>query len=379
MYIYILVFSISCFFFYISEKSKNKGFKKIAILMAILLPCLLAGLRSNKIGTDVMVYAKPLFNVAENSQSFSDFLSQHLYGHKMVNGFEIGYVFLTYFIAKIFNNFNVLLFIIELLMILPLYKGLTKFKELNGKIWLCMLVYYLMFFNLTLNAMRQFIGISFAFYALSIEINEKSSTKKCLLYLLISILFHKSSALALMILLIFITTKNNLKISFGIIKFDFKRICFMLMILLATIAIVKPQYLSLFLDFIGFDKYTNYINGNYRFSYFSFLKTLPILLLYILNKKNFEKKYNNAKFYSTVLALSVIIGQAVSLNIRAARISYIYSIFYIVIIPLLITTIKNNNKRKSVQLLVIGCLIYYWYYIYVYMGSSETIPYSFYF
>ncbi len=379
MYIYIFTFSLSCFLFYISTKSKSKLWNKLTIIIAILLPCLLAGLRGDEIGTDVTVYAKPLFTVAKTSHSFSDFLLHPLYSYKMVNDFEIGYLFLTYFIAKLFNNFHVLLFTIELLMLLPLYKGLKKFKNMDNKIWLCMLIYYLIFFNLTLNAMRQFIGISISFYALSLLINRESSTKKCVLYIFISMLFHKSSALAFLILIVYLASKNRLKIVFGSVKFDFKKILFAVMTLLITFIIIKPTFLSKFLDYVGFDKYTNYVNGNYSFSYFSFFKLLPLIVLYIFNRQSFNNKYDNSKFYSIILILSIIIGQAVSLNIRASRISYIFSIFFVVIIPLLLETMKNNKKRNIYILFTISYLLFYWYYIFVYMGSSETVPYSFYF
>ena len=54
--IYIVCFLISCSFFWLSEKSKSRFVRNGLAIIAILIPCILAGLRADTIGTDVAVY-----------------------------------------------------------------------------------------------------------------------------------------------------------------------------------------------------------------------------------------------------------------------------------------------------------------------------------
>ena len=71
--IYILCFVASTFLFYIS-KSQYKRTRLCIDCIAILIPCVLAALRANTVGTDVGVYLEPMFRVANNSTSFRDYL-----------------------------------------------------------------------------------------------------------------------------------------------------------------------------------------------------------------------------------------------------------------------------------------------------------------
>ena len=62
--IYIVFFLISCFLIWLSEKSPSRYIGKLLAFIAILLPCILAGMRADTIGTDVRVYVEPMYNAA---------------------------------------------------------------------------------------------------------------------------------------------------------------------------------------------------------------------------------------------------------------------------------------------------------------------------
>ena len=129
MIIYIVVFVISIFLLYLKNRVKNKWLKKILIILALMLPCILAGLRHHSIGTDVDVYVSRLFDLAVRSKSFSDFLTLkwwRVWTYVYVSDFEIGFTFFVYLISKMFSNLQVLLFFIQLLIIIPIYIGVRK-------------------------------------------------------------------------------------------------------------------------------------------------------------------------------------------------------------------------------------------------------------
>ena len=204
MWIYLICFMISCLLLKIAEKSPQKLIYKILVGIALIIPCLLAGLRADTIGTDVKVYVEPMFELACSSQSFSDYLDMRWiasWTYKYVKDIEIGFTVLVYCIAKIFGNLNVLLTCIEILIIIPFYKGISYFKK-EISVWLCMLTFYLINYNVTLNMMRQWIAMAFLLYGFRYIIEKKPL--KFIIINLLAMTFHKSAIFGLLFYLIFL-------------------------------------------------------------------------------------------------------------------------------------------------------------------------------
>ena len=63
---YLIVFSLSVFLFWLSQKTKG-SLCFILVACALLIPSLLAGFRDNSVGTDVMVYGYYSFRGALES------------------------------------------------------------------------------------------------------------------------------------------------------------------------------------------------------------------------------------------------------------------------------------------------------------------------
>ena len=163
--IYILFFLISCLFFWLSEKCKNRIARNLLAIIAILIPCILAGLRSDTIGTDVKVYVEPMYNAAKESHNLTDYMNQRwfvIWRYMYVNKFEIGFSFMIYFIQKFGGSLSIVLFFIQLLIIAPIYIGLKKINK-PYPICFCMLVFFLLFYNTSLNMMRQWIAMAILF------------------------------------------------------------------------------------------------------------------------------------------------------------------------------------------------------------------------
>ena len=75
-YLVSFTFSIAILSVVSAWNRKGVGFWFWTVV-ALLIPCLLAGFRAETIGTDVAGYAKPLFDLASNSSSFADFSNAH--------------------------------------------------------------------------------------------------------------------------------------------------------------------------------------------------------------------------------------------------------------------------------------------------------------
>ena len=191
--IYIAVFLVSCIFFWLSEKCKSGFSKNFFAVIAILVPCILAGMRADTIGTDVKVYVEPLYNAAKQSTSFFSYMNQrwfYIWRYKYVYDFEIGFILLVYLIEKIGGSIGLVLFFIHILVLSPIYLGLKRINK-RYPIWLGMLVFYMLFYNTSLNMMRQWIAMSILFYGLCYLLEHKK--KKYFIVVIAACLFHTSA------------------------------------------------------------------------------------------------------------------------------------------------------------------------------------------
>lgn len=376
MYIYLICFFTSCLFIKLSEKHfKSKLLHIFLVIVGLSIPCLLAGFRADTIGTDVNVYLKPLFECAKYSNDILNFLSMRVNSTRVVSDFEMGFVLLVYFITKVFGNLQVIFFFIESLIIIPIYKGLKKINLVEkNEIWLGMLIFYLMFFNTSLNLMRQFISIAIVFYGTSCLIgNVKKKTLKFFISIAIAYTFHSSALLGILIYLFYVIINNNKKIKLGKYCYSIKKLLLFIVSVLGIFLIANSNVIVDFLGNIGMEYYSRYVNGKVTFLVSSIMKNLPIVLMFIIFGKNFKNKYSNAYFYILIFIYSIIIEQFTTVNVYAARIALIFSMFNIVSL----SELSCSYKNKKILITFLVCYLFtYWYYNFVFIGGSETIPYE---
>lgn len=74
--IYSLMFIVSLYFVNQADKTKSRGKFIFLSLLALIIPCLFAAFRGEKVGTDVLQYAKPYYLGALNSSNLQAFLLQ---------------------------------------------------------------------------------------------------------------------------------------------------------------------------------------------------------------------------------------------------------------------------------------------------------------
>lgn len=382
MWIYLICFLVSCLLLAISSKIQNKKIKIVIVVISILIPCLLAGFRFEEIGTDVRVYVKPLYNCALKAKSFSDYLNFSWFSswkYQNVSSYEIGFNFLVYTITKIFSSLQAVLFFIQLFTIVPVYLGICKFKELNNKRWLAMAVYYLLLFNLSLNMMRQSIGMAILFYGISCLLNNKNGKFKFFLSIVFATLFHTSSLMGIIIYISYVLINKSQKI-YLIYNTDSKRIPFsnvilVILAIISAIAVFTPSILIGILKLIGLGRYGGYISGNVNFSLNKLIRILPILIIFIVIYKSYMKEFKNAYFYVLMFIFDFITAQFASASDYGVRISFIFQIYAIIGYPMLCIVSKKKSLNKILSFLLILYLLFYWYFYYVFGGANQTVPY----
>ena len=141
------------------SSQKNKVAIQILSLLAILLPALLAGLRASDIGTDVEYYIINNFEVARHVSSFKNYLP-------LIYAKEPLYLAIVYIIAKVFGNIQVLLFTFSFLTILFVYLSVWKWKK-NLSVPLFLLIYYFLYYNDSLNIIRQHLAMAIILYGIT--------------------------------------------------------------------------------------------------------------------------------------------------------------------------------------------------------------------
>ena len=100
MSIYITIFAVSTLFFYKASKISDAKQRWFLVLLAILPVALIAGVRDDSIGTDVLVYGKDCFLDVAQSRWYSEIdLSW------MVR-MEPGYLLLNYAVSRFTNSYN---------------------------------------------------------------------------------------------------------------------------------------------------------------------------------------------------------------------------------------------------------------------------------
>lgn len=179
VYIFALIASPLCL--YIAGRSE----KRVAIIMraaALAIPCILAGARADSVGTDTALYGGPGFISAAGS-SWLEYYSAFAGWH------PIGYCIFTWLVAQIFNSRFVFLASIQFIALVPLYMAIRKCsKECD---WLGMLVYLLVLFPITLNAMKQ--SISFGVGALAVVEAWNMKKKRFVFLVAIAVMFHPTA------------------------------------------------------------------------------------------------------------------------------------------------------------------------------------------
>ena len=380
MYIYLLTFACSILGIVVSEKQHNKLLRNILVVVSLLLPSLLAGFRSINIGTDVLTYVKPLFDLALQSDSFVEFLNLPIYRtwrYLPVYTIEIGYLLLTYVVAKLFHSLIALNFIISLIIISLIYFGLVKMNQINSHISVPfgLMTFYLLFFNGSLNTIRQYLAFSIIFWGFSFIIKKK--LWYYLMTVLIATLFHKTAFFSLILYVIYtlLTSKKHIKLNDeGTISFYFRNFVFIGILMILCIFIIDPHIFDSIFQYLDLDGYmSSYLGGEYTFSTSYFLLTVPIIILIILNIKYLWNN-NVARFFIFLYFSYAIFTQLASYSSYAIRIADIFSIYSIYSLSLF-TYFQDNKKNIILKVILLLYLLMYWYIFYVKLHSGQTIPY----
>ena len=379
MAVYLVSFALSILLIAFGEKKRLPVFLGISAI-ALLIPCLVAGLRDLSIGTDVLVYVKPMTNAAYASKNIFHFFDGYWFAqwrNLYVQDYEIGFSLVVYLVSKLTHSLGAVLFVIEALMVVPIYIALARNRK-NFPVWLGMLVFYLLFYNATLNMMRQWIAMSFLL--LSFQMLRERRFLLTGLFLMIGILFHTTAIMGIPLYLLYwvLWLVRRKQFVHHNLQIECSTVVSLLLMLLAVVMIRNLPVILKLLSAIGLGAYGSYLEGNdIGLMLGQIVLRLPLLGILMLNWRQFRRKDPSAAFYLCVVLVDIVLSQLVSVDDNALRISSYLMLFSIMWIPSVSVASPSKPKRVLTTALVIVFALFYWYYTYVLTMRHSTYPYFF--
>lgn len=383
MFIYIFTATISSWIIWFEEKisNKNSRFKKFLLLIAILIPAIVAGMRADTIGTDVRTYIEPLQYFAASSNKFSEYINYNglLFNGEYLLRFEKGYLSLIYLCSRIDKSLFLTFFVSEFIILGTLIMGLYEFnKKYPLSLCLGFFIFLTFFYNLSFNLSRQCIAIFILFFGFNFLI--RNEWVKYIIAVLIAMLFHNSAFIGIFFLLIYYFLADKVKDKSNF--FTNTELKVLIITVISLVVVLMPSLIKHIFSSTIFNTYLNYIPDSIHLSMRQLIIKLPFLIIILMEWKNMEK--NPLRYFFITIALLDILlsqfsGQSSSATVSeyGARISWYTSAFYIYSVPNALNSDSNKNRKIILMLGLVIFLSIYWYYFTVILNYNDTFPYIF--
>lgn len=358
--IYLVMFICSMFFYYIAEQREKVGkIYKPYLFLAVILPIMLAALRDEHIGTDILWYLKRLYIGAQNESNIKNYLLKY-------SDFEYLFLILIFIETKIFKNLYFIQGIIHIFIIVPVFYLIWNLRNNINSI-LALTVFYFLFYSNTLNIMRQSIAVVLCLVAVNKFENKKYW--QFIVWELLAIGFHRTAIINLVLVGIYFLMKSNFRKIYvwGILLIVVSSMLYfdqILFFLMRIIPIIPERY--------AFD---TYLTGSKNLAMSDVvLYSVNLFTIYIARHDKSEW-LNYLKVMTGMSFLSLILSYSVGI---AGRIAIYWNYYVIFSMPQLEKIIAKNKISKYIfGILFFSFFLLYWYYNFVVLGYSEIYPYQF--
>ncbi len=386
---YIVCFLGSCVFARMDSLFKKKHFKGLSIffaLLAILLPCILAGARDVGVGTDTEAYARPLFStITRHGYSLIELLNS-----PYSDNIEPFTLIMYYIIRKFTDNIFWVFFFTELVCLVPVYLAIRE-SEIKPELkWLALFAYYCLFYCYTLNIMRQMMAICILFYCT--KFLKRGETGKYLLCVVLTLLVHKTAVLGLIICILYTTcTKKKIDIydlfivkkrtifdNIGSKLYRKRKILLLFYIGISLCIILLARNLILLLSSVkeSFAYQVMHMNSSFNLSFAPLLLMFMYIAPFLLSYNKLVKRNSIYRFFFFSSFISIILWQLQGISGETYRI-VLYIWFYIILaIPFWIQSNSGRLNRVLLSAYYFVILFVNWYYYFAVCNSGEVIPYT---
>lgn len=386
--IYLTAFASSIGLFWMGQKLYAYGKsayiqQKIVFLLAVLIPCLLAGFRANSVGIDVEVYVVPDMRMSASAhiQSFADCCSL------LDRAPEYLYMLLVYLCSRITADEGLLLFMLQFLTITPILLAVVKMRK-DISVPLAMATYLFCFYNNSLNMMRQSVACSFILLgAVYIFEHGQKINAKAVICFIVAFLFHNSAFIGIIAVYVLCAIP-----SLSLKKWAYILIYSLIILIPIVLTPIFELFNSLGLiseKLISYADIFLYRTGRQDWFFDSpftlrfFLTTLCLvgrLTVPCFCLKNY-KYYNDSKI--TTIRSAAICGTMIYLIIQYTmntiygnRVSVFLDIFTILLVPYAAQGKNKKTKRGILWMMIITFWIL-WVMVLKWSGESDIYKFRF--
>ena len=358
MTIYIVCYAFVYLLLYkIDNVKNNKSVKALRIILAILVLSFLACCRDITVGSDTRGYAYNTYIKAKNS----NIAQWTRYVNKSY--IEPGYLYMVYFSAKIFGSFSGVLFVTALIINGGVIIGLYRVRQ-HISFDIGVLVYCFLFFQYTLNGMRQWLAIAVIIFGIK-YLYEKNALKFGIT-IAVAVLFHMTAIVAVTLYILMLIVPNEGKI--------LRRVMIVFAMIVFILSYQSVMDLLINNGFID-SRFEYYVEGNtVSFAFTETIIRIPTILLCIVYYKNMKIEGNHHEYWFLILIVDLILSQLYSVMVFASRLAMYFTIARI--FELSIACKLKVRESKIIRLMVILYIVALWYVDYIYLNHGLTYPYT---
>lgn len=367
---YLVTFSLSIGLLFYSERTKNKVMRRLLVMLALLVPSALAGLRDYSIGNDVLLYGNTWF---ENACSYDSLFSFFDKAHEYSIG--IGYATVNWIISRISHNPHVFYFFYELLQLTILYYVVKPLKN-KISISFAFFVYYFSYYNLSLNLLRQIMAVLIILYAYRYIANK--NIIKYIVAVLIAYSFHTTGIIGIVLYPISVSVESG----------KLKKIFRYLIVGCSVIFVIGYEQifnLLINVNVLSATRYSHYLTDTDVGGRYIRLVYWGIVLFFVIWKgKKSNLQYENIITLQMFMIISAIMSILTFVGstwvIRVAYYFDIYQVIYFAFLAQKLNIRLKVGQQKTLAggyILLGGLVIVNWLIVFIIRNGAATFPYVF--
>lgn len=379
MLIYLIIFLFSILFGHFSNclSHKNKHGSYVCLSIAILLPVLLAAFRDPGVGSDTLGYVEDVWSHIVWLGTWEGFCLDFINGD--FYDIEPVYLLTNWISYMCGDDIHWVYFFTSLCIVAPIYITAYNNRK-SAPVWLSITLFLLLYYNLSLNMIRQSMALSFCVY--SFKYLEKRRWKPLVLWLIIIMFTHNTGIFYLAFLFFYRVYKMNK----GILRRFLIRmtyaglVCIFLFfnsLLLLLIALgVIPEKFMLYLAIVGEQE----IDLTTTLTFLFILSVLSFIYLIMKKRKSSTGDLMSdvdlcfqVKLIGTILFTTSLVSR------WAFRVSYYFnSPADCIFLPRTIALLRSRNLTlyKLLIAALIGFCLFAWYWGTCVTMLNEVYPYK---
>lgn len=386
VFIYYIVFVIATFFFIKADSASNDKTVRICILLGVLVLSFFASIRGASVGWDTYDTVNGSFTKLKYYNSF-DSLWSHRDKIK-----EPVYWVMSYFIQIVTDDSRVFLFVVQLLTVGPV--AIVAYDNRKKcSITIVMVAYMLLFYQVSLNIIRQSVSAAFLLLAVSKLFNK--SYVKAILSGLISLLMHNSAILGLLLFVsIYIIEGNrNAKIrsflimicvSAGVVSLVFWRDIFNYLVEANVLSGSYDSYISI----MSGEELSKYTVFGIRNIVFELIRILGMIIMVFALHRDHNGSIQEVRILKCSIVVSLVIYTVINLVLKSyladrmtLYLDYMQLLLFAYFFPK--DTSNNNGITDSYKSLTIPktgvqfCLVYIFIFnmiVFMIYNYGHTLP-----